>query len=437
MKKKLLLMMTCVPVLLFAEGNGVKVSNLAVSVGSPTTVTFNVSWNKTDMPLVWSDSVWVWVDYNNAGKMERLPVTGGTASAGTVIKVPNNDKGVRIAGNARSAGSFSATVNLLTALADVAGVCAYASNYPPVGEYISATEISFTGTPMYEIALAHLDGGSVTVKSGDMLLLPCDYTVASFTDATGAPGIKSCTVPGSTVTFTAFNPCLDAFVGAVWHLIDERESNNVQTYKVRKMPDGHIWMVQDMKFGDKCNKKTFNGSTKNQTGNVTSLTDKDYYGDCTAATTTATPPNRGYLYDWAAAINKSGAFYGSSAKVGCSGISSGTVSPNPSSCQGICPVGWHVPTGNTDGEQAGLLTASGYTVNWSSTFWASNTIFEGTSYHWFASSTVYSTTIYISSTFYGNNAMYTVCNGTDYSGSCDNWTIFKHNASALRCLMNY
>jgi uncharacterized protein (TIGR02145 family) len=186
-----ILLLWCIPAMLAAEGNGVKVSNLLVSTGSPTTVTFDVSWSKTGMPTLWSDTVWVWVDYNNNGVMERLPVISATASAGAVKKEPNNNKGVWVIGNARtaSAGSFSATVQLLTATADVAGACAYASNYPPVGEYSSdAPMLSFTGTPMYEIQLTKSGGGSAIVKSGSTFLLPCDYTSASFTDATGAPG---------------------------------------------------------------------------------------------------------------------------------------------------------------------------------------------------------------------------------------------------------
>jgi hypothetical protein len=166
--------------------SGVTVSNLAVDAG---TVTFNVSW-QTPMPVaLWSDTVWVFVDYNKNGVMERLPVTSATASAGTVTKTPNNDKGVWIAGNARSIGSFSATVRLFTTVSGVGGACAYASNYPPVGEYSSDTPmLSFTGTPMYDIQLVKSGGGNVTVKSGDTFLLPCDYTVTLFTDATGAPG---------------------------------------------------------------------------------------------------------------------------------------------------------------------------------------------------------------------------------------------------------
>jgi uncharacterized protein (TIGR02145 family) len=172
--------------MLFAQGNGVTVSNLAVSVGSPTTVTFNVSWNKATMPVaLWSDTVWVWVDYNNAGKMERLPLLPGatltaTSPGGKVIEETDNIKGVWVAGNARTNGNFSATVQLFTDEPNVGGVCVYASNYPPVGKYSSdAPMLLFTGMPMYDIQLA---------KSGGTFLLPCDYTVTLFTDATGAPG---------------------------------------------------------------------------------------------------------------------------------------------------------------------------------------------------------------------------------------------------------
>jgi uncharacterized protein (TIGR02145 family) len=156
------------------------------------------------------------------------------------------------------------------------------------------------------------------------------------------------TAPGATVNFTAFNPCSVAATGATWTLQDTRESGNNQNYKVKKMADGHIWMVQDMKFGNLCG-TTFNGSSAtDQTGKVSSI--GTYYGDCTAATSTATPANRGYLYDWAAAIQKSGAYSGSSSDVGCSGTASGISGTVPGACRGICPEGWHIPTGGSSGE---------------------------------------------------------------------------------------
>jgi uncharacterized protein (TIGR02145 family) len=530
MKKKLLLMMLCLPMLLAAQQtNGVKVSGLAVDAG---TVTFNVNWTDTDIPTLWSDTVWVFVDYNNNGVMERLPLSVGatltaTSPGGEVIEETDNNQGVWIAGNARTNSSFSATVQLLTATANLAGVCAYASNYPPVGKYISASEITFTGTPEYKVVLERINKSTYTATVGknESLSIPTGEAALSFTDKTGAPGKLGCipmtgnigftvpaiiskglaasfeaitsnltapavaaliytwaapefspdthsgatytpiapvtpgtysvtltvssegycdlvaskdvevidcipstvydlevsalgfcegdagvtfalswtdaensyqlyrddtavgaplegkgspatfsgffeagtytawTVPGgafcpaemsgihiitvitatspnSTVNFTAFNPCSGAPTGTVWYLTDTRETNNNQTYKVKKMADGHIWMVQDLKFGDKCDKTSFSGSNgKDQTGNVTSLKDKVYFGDCR----NNPQSGAGYLYDWAAAVNHSQSFYTGSYG-GCTGTASGTSNAAPAACQGICPDNWHLQT---------------------------------------------------------------------------------------------
>jgi hypothetical protein len=183
---------------LFAQ-NGITLSGLVVTAG---TATFDIRWNRDAMPVaLWSDTVWVFVDYNNAGKMERLPLLPGATltetsadGVGEVIEVSGNDKGVWVAGNARSAGSFSATVKLLTAIKDVGGACVYASNYPSVGEYTSATNISFAGTPPYDLTFEH-EGSTFTLPSGSTYLLPANYTLLSFVDATGAPGIIQCLAP--------------------------------------------------------------------------------------------------------------------------------------------------------------------------------------------------------------------------------------------------
>jgi hypothetical protein len=173
------------PLLLSAQ-NGVTVSDLAISAG---TVTFHVSWDRDAMPVaLWSDSVWVFVDYNNAGEMKRLPVSSATASAGTVIQIPGNDKGVWVVGNARSAGSFSATVTLLTATATATGACVYASNYPPVGIFVRTSDIRFTGTPPYELVLEDGYGKPQTLSVSSTFTVPDNYTLASFIDKTGAPG---------------------------------------------------------------------------------------------------------------------------------------------------------------------------------------------------------------------------------------------------------
>jgi uncharacterized protein (TIGR02145 family) len=507
--KKILLLMMCFPAMLAAQnGNGVTVSNLNVTSG---TVTFNVSWKKADMPPLWSDTVWVFVDYNNAGKMERLPVTSAAVTAGTVEKISGNDSGVRVIGNARTAGSFSATVQLHTAAtAMLSGACAYASNYPPVGEYIDATHISFTGTPIYKIVVEETGDGNILTDYSDGLYTMRDgYTVKSFTDATGVPGIMNCMLPatytlnvsassfcagtdgvqfalsgtedgryyqlyrdgvavngtalegdgsaatfipsfneagtytartiadekycaiamdgthvvienslpadptvfnGSShcpgtvtlsalsdgavidwyvavdaassvytgasyttpeieesttyyvqarientgclsarvpvlaevnmencchapgitgVTFAKFNPCTGTPYGSTYTLTDDRDD---KPYKVKYLPDGRYWMVQDLTFGEKCETKS---SMQNLTteGNITAA--GTYYGDCYKAGAN----NVGYVYNYTAAMN-----YGvTSVGYYCNGTYSGTATGAPSTCQGICPFGWHLP----------------------------------------------------------------------------------------------
>jgi hypothetical protein len=187
---------------LVAQGNGVHVTGLAVDAG---TVTFNVSWASAGMPELWLDSAWVFVDYNNNGVMDRLPVTGATASAGTVSIIADNTDGVWIIGDARSKGSFNATVKLFTTVKEVGGACVYGSNYPPVGEYTSATEISFTGTPGYDLVFV---GGVSTYTESSPYTVPDGYTIDSFTDKTGAPGIiLGCTQP-ATYTLSGADVCM-------------------------------------------------------------------------------------------------------------------------------------------------------------------------------------------------------------------------------------
>ena len=187
-----------------AAQNGVTVSGLVINAG---TATFNVSWDKAAMPVpVWSDTVWVFVDYNKNGVMTRLPLRAGATltthtapnDVGKVIEVPGNDQGVWVVGDARSAGNFSATVKLLTTAAPGTspGACAYASNYPPVGKYTTATSVSFIGTPIYKIVLKETGGtGVLTEYSDGSYTIRAGYAIQSFTDATGAPGTFYCTMP--------------------------------------------------------------------------------------------------------------------------------------------------------------------------------------------------------------------------------------------------
>jgi uncharacterized protein (TIGR02145 family) len=238
-----------------------------------------------------------------------------------------------------------------------------------------------------------------------------------------------CTAPGATVNFTAFNPCANAETYSVWYLTDTREAslNNTQTYKIKKMADGRIWMVQDMKFGNLCNKDTYSGSKgKDQTSKVTELDDKTYYGDCTNYRLSNTPSERGYLYDWAAAINQSGAYYAGVTGIGCSGTGSAA-----NACQGICPTNWHVPTGSTNSEMSALLSSLGCASYFRCSLSASQ--FEGSGCSCIEDAPQTTATYYSSSTPSAHEANL-MCEGS--SGCCDNERNYRYSLIALRCIMN-
>jgi hypothetical protein len=196
-----------------------------------------VSW-KTPMPVAeWSDSVWVFIDYNNAGRMTRLPLLPGaeiiTTSApgvGRMVEVPGNTRGVWLVGNARSAGSFSAKIKLLTPLAKAAGACAYASNYRPAAKYTSPTSLAFKGVPAYIINLRHADGSASTTVSGGTYVIPASYTLESFTDATGAPGLLRCKPAEGTLEVSATGFC-EGSEGVVFAMKGTEAGAPYQLYK--------------------------------------------------------------------------------------------------------------------------------------------------------------------------------------------------------------
>ena len=206
--------MMCCPVTLAAQ-NGITISDFSTKVGSPTTLTFNIRWSPPQPEKVWSDTVWVFIDYNNKGTMTRLPLVPGAATltahsapgVGKVIPVTGNPHGVWVVGNARAInGSFSANVQLLVETwraTSLHGLCIYAINYPPVGRYTAADKIKFNGTPPFYLTFS--GGGAATVTrdaAKEPYTIPEEQTLASFTDASLAPGVTKCKEP-IMQTFTA------------------------------------------------------------------------------------------------------------------------------------------------------------------------------------------------------------------------------------------
>jgi uncharacterized protein (TIGR02145 family) len=181
--------------------NGVKLRNLVINRDNK--LTFDISWNVNELPALWSDSVWVFVDYrNDANRMTRLILNTSSATFISTsapgesrveadFKNPLNNKGVFIVGNARKAGQFSATVVLQAqnTTQPLGGVCAYATNYPPLGEFVeNGTEIIFTGTKNFKATISK-NGIDRVIETSNSFIIPTGYELKSFTDATAASGL--------------------------------------------------------------------------------------------------------------------------------------------------------------------------------------------------------------------------------------------------------
>jgi hypothetical protein len=176
--------------------NGITISNYSARMGAgenPDTLKFDVYWEPLQNKL-WSDTVWVFVDYNDAGTMTRLPlitcgatITGSSApNVARVDTVAGNNNGVWVVGCARDSGSFSATVQLLADTVYLTGLCIYASNYPPRAEY-TPTALLLHGTPPF--MLTYSNG---TTENTVLAEIPVNYATANtligITDRSGAPG---------------------------------------------------------------------------------------------------------------------------------------------------------------------------------------------------------------------------------------------------------
>jgi hypothetical protein len=173
--------------------------------------------------------------------------------------------GAWVAGDARTNSPFSATVQLYSGETTVAGACAYASSYPPVGQYVSESEIVFSGTPWYELKLLHEDGYTVeTIESGSTFLLPCSYTVSSFTDATGAPGIIKCLAPANLMFATPYTTiCAGATVTLT------ASATGAASYSI----DGSEWKVSPVFEVAPASNESYTLYAKTAEGCVTSVAD--------------------------------------------------------------------------------------------------------------------------------------------------------------------
>jgi uncharacterized protein (TIGR02145 family) len=106
-------------------------------------------------------------------------------------------------------------------------------------------------------------------------------------------------------------------------------------------------MIQDLRYGGYPNDNCVNRTAFTNANNADSIKLNRFgtgtFGDCTNARNDATtPPERGYLYNWAAVMQNKDAYQGTN-YAGCTVTDTypaGTEHP----CKGLCPTGFHVPT---------------------------------------------------------------------------------------------
>ena len=254
--------------------------------------------------------------------------------------------------------------------------------------------------------------------------------------------------------------CGSLSVGDIVSLTDER---NGQTYRIKKMQDNKCWMVDNMKYLGEgitiSNVDNTTGITYNNTDGErntvdgtdtqsTANSDKAFYNNpmsnsyCYGDSIQSSYTKCGYLYNWYAATAGTGTYATSTNGTNVSGS--------------ICPTGWRLPSGSSDGStatgngtsstaadfpvlnasmNAGSLTTGStsssyyagwqFTGAWSGVFsgnWYSGFNFQGSlGYYW--SSTAYSST-YARDLYFGSSGVYP--GGSNY----------KYNGFAIRCVMD-
>jgi uncharacterized protein (TIGR02145 family) len=150
-------------------------------------------------------------------------------------------------------------------------------------------------------------------------------------------------------------------------LMDERDGKK---YEIRKFPDGKCWMVDNLAYGgttsdgatDYCSGKTTvtghgNGKSELNPGWYGQIGDSQtvntLFGDCldphvsgrapcNADNPVTGVPQCGYYYNWQAAMQLATAYYGD----GTVNVEYPSGAPSiDNHIRGICPAGWHLPSG--------------------------------------------------------------------------------------------
>ena len=289
-----------------------------------------------------------------------------------------------------------------------------------------------------------------------------DHTIRYFSPSR-TETIGSSTTSNITMqNFTQSN-CNAMTVGQVVSLTDSR---NKQTYRVKKMQDNKCWMVDNLKYAGEANTDLANvdgtyglvynnesGKYNTVDGTNTQSTDnfdKAFYNNpmsdsyCYGTSIQSSYTKCGYLYNWYAATAGTGTYDTNTSGTNVSGS--------------ICPTGWRLPSGSSDGStatgngtsdtaadfavlnasmNAGSLTtgstSSSYYAGWQFTgAWSG--VFSGTRSNGFFSQG--SVGYYWSSTAFSSPNARSLYFFSSYVSPGTNVNSIKYNGFAIRCVMD-
>ena len=307
---------------------------------------------------------------------------------------------------------------------------------------------------------ASTDGYAIDLTANNIEFDSHNFTVRYF-NPSRTETIGSSTTSNITMqSFTRSN-CNAMTVGQVVSLTDSR---NKQTYRIKKMQDNKCWMVDNMKYlGEGITISNVDGTTgiiyNNESGKYNTVDgtyttegaenfDKAFYNNpmsasyCYGTSIQSSYTKCGYLYNWYAATAGTGTYATSTNGTNVSGS--------------ICPTGWRLPSGSSDGStatgngtsftaadfavlnasmNAGSLTTGStssyptgwqFTGAWSGVFsgrWSNGFLYQG-SYGYYWSSTAFSST----NARYLNFSSSRVTPGNSYS-------YYEYNGRAVRCVL--
>ncbi len=400
----------------------------ATPVCAGTTATYSVE------PIAYADT-YVWTLPEGAGitagtNTNTITVQFTAATAGTISVYGTNACGTG------TAGILPITVNPVTGPAGtITGPTLVGINTSAtysVDSIVNAASYTWTADGANTNDSAS-DAVSVTFGDAATVATIAVFGTNAYGCGNGAASSLSVQVitggqqPGGTGTMQEFKPVNDT-AGSTWTLTDTRADAGGQTYKVRLMEDGRYWMVQDLKYPTQCNKTTFAGATDAGSAGRNGIS--GFLGDCRSNTYT----DAGYLYDWMFAMQNAQAYYNSSWNPGC------TNNPGTKAeCRGICPEGWHLPTGNPTSGEFTLLnnatnggrtnTDAGLRNNWGEVYGGYSSGAGTLNYQG-------SYAIYWSSSYFDTNYAHTLTSNNSSSVN-PRQSFDKFIGLSVRCIRNY